>query len=168
MERKKVCSFCGSPTHNAFNCHHKHRSHIRPHSSRPKPIKRVSSKANQREAIAKRTWFINNPPDHMNGYTCYLQISRQCPKWLHSDEMVQEHIYPKSKYPELRYIVINRKAACTFCNEIKGSNLLESLAYIYPQIYSIITTAEWLAWEEEIAKYMKPELHKRDRGIIMP
>jgi hypothetical protein len=156
MGREKVCSFCGSPTHTAFLCSRRRHAWD---SHRKTPLRRESKVHNQRRSIVSRTWFIENPPDESGGYICYLQLSASCPTWVSKNEVTLEHVYPKKLYPELRYLTINIKPACEFCNKLKGSNRLESLVIVYPKLHDLLTTPEWLAWETEVTKFIKPELH---------
>lgn len=87
-----------------------------------KPIKRVG-KVTQKWIDHRKKWIKNNPPP----YTCYLQISSNCPKTLTIDTMTLDHVIPRSGSPELRYDDNNLKPACAPCNTQKGSKRLENL-----------------------------------------
>ena len=166
MGREKVCSFCGSPTHSSFNCYSKRRSgfdstgnYKKLKQKQKKHLRPESKKHNSKRAVLSNTWHILNPPDYRGGYTCYLQISKNCPKWMAKAYTTLEHVYPKNKYPELRWNVLNIKPACEWCNAEKLSNTVYQLAVIYPHIVTMIAAPEWQAWEAQIAPFIKPELH---------
>lgn len=99
-------------------------------------IKLVSSKTLTQEQEAKREWLRLNPPDERGRWYCYLQISPKCYKVLTTATLRQEHVKSKVRYPELKYVVSNRKAACDPCNAMKGSRDLDEIPEYtsYPQI----------------------------------
>jgi 5-methylcytosine-specific restriction endonuclease McrA len=158
----KGCGFCGSTTHTAFNCRRRRRplknspfkskrTHLRPESS---------SSRNKRRGMAKKR-FRDNPPDWKGGYTCYLQVSSNCPKWISRHYVTLEHIYPKASYPELKYVTLNIKPSCADCNRIKKGNTLEKLSIIYPQLLTMIKSEDWRRFVARLSEYssqLKQEL----------
>jgi 5-methylcytosine-specific restriction endonuclease McrA len=149
LRQKENCKYCGSSNHLSMICFHRPRH----------PLRKESDTARRRRMHVATTWFVLNPPNRDGQWMCYLQITRACPRFLDRDQITLEHVYPRAKYPELKYIVDNIKPSCEFCNKEKGRNTVEQLALIFPNIESMIQTPEWQYWEAEMQKYIKPELH---------
>jgi len=90
-----------------------------------KPINKFGKQAKKNAKTTKE--FIERLKSEADQYGtvyCYLQISPLCPKRLSLDQVVPEHVLPKSGNPELRHDQSNIKAACIFCNNMKGSQRL--------------------------------------------
>lgn len=94
-----------------------------------KPIKALGKrgKANQRTTAR---WREQNTE-----FICYLRISPLCLVFLDEQTAVPEHVIPKSKSSQTdAHDITKIRAACTFCNELKGSRTLEKLAEEFPQL----------------------------------
>lgn len=89
---------------------------------------------------------------------CYLQINKSCPRWMPRHVVTMEHVLSKTKYPEVKYNVINIMPACEFCNKSKLSNTPYHLAIIYPHIAAMIQTPAWKEWEEKITPFLNRPL----------
>lgn len=155
--RIKACSYCGGENHSSLTCFKKR---IRDYkiSKKMAPLRRESKASTDKRAILSNTFFANNPPDSRGGYTCYLQINRNCPKWVSKKHVTLEHVLPRSKYPEVKWNVLNIKPACSFCNQTKLSNTPYQLAYIWPQLWILLTSPEWKEWEKQITPFLKRPL----------
>ena len=108
-----------------------------------------SKSSNNKRQVAKNTFFQLRPADYKGGYTCYLQISPMCPKWMPKHYTTQEHTYPKQKFPELKYVPEVLLEACEFCNKLKLSATPEQLAIFYPHIKEMLES-DW--WQEFMDK----------------
>lgn len=150
----KDCSLCGNKTHTAFSCR-KRRKPLKqsPFKSKHTNFNKVSAKKQRKHDQLKREWFAENPPDYKGGYTCYLQISQDCPKWVSKKDVTLEHVYSKAGYPELVYVTFNIKPACSLCNGIKLSNTVEKLAVIYPQLVPMINSEDWRRFVVRLSQY---------------
>lgn len=146
---KNKCKYCGGSNHTSLMCQQKPRKALN--------NERASTKS--RRTATSRLWFKGNPPDHDGTWGCYLHISPHCPIRVTRSTLQQEHIKPKNRYKELRYMTLNIKASCEFCNKLKGPWTLEELAETYPQVAAMLLLPEWVAWEAEISQFVKPELH---------
>ncbi len=151
MKSPAVCSFCGSISHNSIRCYKKQIASLRdkPHKKK-KPIRKEIPIANNKRQLLKTTFFANNPPDEKGGYTCYLQISPHCLKWISKPYVTIEHVYPRQKFPELKYIPENILPSCEFCNKTKMSNTPEQLAIFFPNIKVMLETKEWLKFMNKL------------------
>lgn len=148
-----ACSYCGGDNHNSLTCYKK-RKKDHAELKRRAPLRRESKAHASKRAILYNTFFANNPPDELGGYTCYLQISKYCPKWLSQQNVTLEHVLPRSKFPELRWVSDNIKPACEFCNKTKMSNTVEKLSLFWPHLKDMMETPEWKAWEAQIAPFL--------------
>lgn len=122
--KQNICKWCGQTNHTSLMCFQKPRKRIKP----------VAKHTEQKEIDCKYAWFKENPPDESGTWVCYLQISPLCPILLTKETIVQEHVKPKGRYPELKYVVSNRKPSCEYCNGLKSSQSLETLAEEYPHL----------------------------------
>lgn len=140
--RKKLpkCTYCKERGHTSLVCFSKPRA----------PIALESPKHKAKRQAVFREWIKLNPPDANGHWICYLQIHSKCPVYLDRRALRLEHIYPKSGYPALIYVVKNNKAACDYCNKLKGSSTLNRLRKWIPRVRQLTETAEWQAWEAEI------------------
>lgn len=120
-----TCNHCGAVgKHYAWQC-----------PSRSKqPLRKESIKSRSKRLEVRELWFELNPPDKHGMWTCYLQISPDCPKRLSEGMVNLEHVKPRSKNPELKYDVSNIKAACLRCNGAKGSRSIAGLARQFPHL----------------------------------
>lgn len=146
---KNRCKYCGKPGHSSLMCQSKPR----------RAMKKESEKTESKRTATSRQWFKENPPDHKGTWECYLQISPQCPVRITRSTITLEHVKPKNRYKELRYITLVIKPACEFCNKLKGPWTLEELAETYPRVAEMLLQSAWVAWEAEIAQFVRPELH---------
>jgi 5-methylcytosine-specific restriction endonuclease McrA len=120
LNPKNLCKYCGSNMHTTLMCINKPRV----------PLRKESEKAKSKRTATSREWYTLNPPDKNGTWTCYLQISPRCPRILTRTTITLEHVKSKARHPELKYVVSNLKAACEFCNKLKGSLDLEDLPMI--------------------------------------
>jgi 5-methylcytosine-specific restriction endonuclease McrA len=60
-------------------------------------------------------------------YTCYLQISPDCPGTMRPEHTTLDHIQSRSRHPELRYVQDNLAPCCWACNELKGSKSVDQI-----------------------------------------
>lgn len=149
QSKREPCKWCGGKDHLSFTCY------IRPKH----PLLKESKTARSKRQSMASVWFRKNPPDENGNWICYLQITRRCPRILTRETITLEHVYPKAKYPELKYKIENIKPSCVFCNKEKGRNTLVQLALLYPHILDMVISPEWVAWEADLMKFVKPELH---------
>lgn len=152
---KDTCSYCSELGHTKFNCFKKPK----------KSLKLESKKSRQKRGTTTGKWFGANPPDDNGYWHCYLQISSLCPKRLTRQLLTLEHVYPKVKYPELKYSIDNLKPSCSFCNKLKGSNTVDTLAKSFVNIAIMIQKPEWKAWEERIMNNVNKEI-RADQPVL--
>lgn len=137
--RKKIrCGNCGADGHTSLMCWKKRREVIRVESPKKK----------QARLRTMAQWFEQNPPDEDGKWACYLGISPYCLRVITRDQLQLEHVYPKNKYPALRYITSNIKPSCGYCNSLKLSNTINQLCKFYPNLASLVSQPEWQAWED--------------------
>lgn len=123
--RTPECTYCGKTNHTSIACFNKPR----------KAIKRISDKTVIKDLESRGEWLQANPGDIERGkWLCYLQISEQCPKILTIETLTREHVKPKGSHHSLKYNIANIKPACYFCNSLKGSRSIESLAKDWPHL----------------------------------
>lgn len=101
-------------------------------------IRKESPKAYAHRQETKSAWLLANPPDENGEWGCYLKISELCPKKVNIDTLIQEHVKPRKRHPELKYSIDNIRAACEWCNRLKSGMELEDLAEIYPHLKPLI------------------------------
>ncbi len=121
------CKWCSSPNHTQFYCKKKPR----------KPIPFESPKSKKKRMKTRALWYQQNPPDENGTWLCYLQISSLCPKSLTKETLTMEHVQPRVKAPELKYVVENIRPSC---NKMKDSRTIEQLAKIWPHLTQYIDT----------------------------
>ena len=115
----KQCKWCGEkyPGHYPYQCfkNPKRKAYC------------ISKKGKEYEnwVMAKRKWFAKNLPDQDGLYTCYLQISINCPKRMRPRMTTLDHVKPRGSNAKFRYTQSNLKPACRWCNSLKGSRSLE-------------------------------------------
>lgn len=112
-----------------------------------KPLAKESPKTRRLRRYTANDWFRLNPPDENGEWECWLQISTLCPKQVIRETITLEHVYPKVRYPELKFAVENIKPSCSFCNKMKSSKTPEDLARAFHHIAILIQTDEWKSWE---------------------
>ena len=114
----KTCKYCGeeNPRHWPFQC-------FKNPKRKKYSINKIGKVAKQMQSV-REVWFRENPP---NGeyYYCYLGISNYCPNRLLPIETFLDHVKPRSRFPELRYDLLNLMPICYWCNTLKGSKSLE-------------------------------------------
>lgn len=121
----KGCTSCGSPDHTQFYCRSTPRKPIET-KSRLKPI----GKRGKKNQDTTRRWREQNTE-----FICYLRISPRCLIHLDEHTAVPEHVNPKSKSSQDdAHDITKIRAACTFCNELKGSRTITTLAETYPHL----------------------------------
>lgn len=98
---------------------------------RCKPRKRINpiGKTAKKNKATTEAWRAQNTE-----FVCYLQISPMCLVWLDEQTAVPEHTIPKGRGQEFAHDITKIRAACTFCNQLKGSRTLESLAKEFPHL----------------------------------
>lgn len=121
---KSYCDNCGI-THTALMCFNKPRLPIRP-------------KRNLTWEQTKIKWIILNPADQYGLWECYLKIAPNCLRRMDRQQLVLDHIKPKGSFPEIAYDMDNLGPVCFYCNSLKGSRSLESLAKDYPQLNHLV------------------------------
>lgn len=127
----KICQRpgCDRGTYGEFCMMHKPRKPIQTRT-RINPI----GKRGKRNQDTTRRWREQNTE-----FTCYLRISPMCLIHLDEQTAVPEHVKPKSKSTqEEAHDITKIRAACTFCNQLKGSRTLESLAKEYPHLQRLL------------------------------
>jgi 5-methylcytosine-specific restriction endonuclease McrA len=145
----KPCKNCGRTGHYAINCYNLRRPSLR----QRKPLRLRSQKEEERYGIFHKKWHAINPPNAEGFWVCYLQISKGCPKVLTYEELQLEHVFPRSKYPELKYVLANVKAACAPCNKLKRSNTIYQMALFYPRLAELINSPEWFRLVAELGVF---------------
>lgn len=140
FKRGYACKYCGGNDHYAMSCF-----------KRPqKKITSESDKTKGRRLRVRKAWFNLNPPDSNGQWECYLQISPECPKSVDRHTISLEHVRSKVRSPKLIFVVENIKAACEPCNKLKRSWSMLDLAETYPNIFDLITTPAWQAYEKQL------------------
>lgn len=134
------CRNCGADGHTALMCYKKRRTVPRAESPKRKAL-RLSTAAQ---------WLKENPPDQDGMWACYLGISPHCLRVVNRSQVQLEHVYPKNKYPALRYTTLNIKPSCGPCNSLKLSNTINRLCKFYPNLIGLVSTSEWQAWEDQM------------------
>lgn len=109
----KSCKVCGSDLHTAFTCSRKPRQQLRAR----KRMKRVG-KVTKTWMHVRDQWIAENPPDYAGYYYCYIPI---CGLALTEKELTLDHMYSRSRHPELRFDLDNLAPCCTYHNKDKGS-----------------------------------------------
>lgn len=150
----KKCSYCGKTGHTSMYCYAKPVVSLKTfHRLNPE-----SPKAKKERVRTAAIWHQNNPPDENGNYECYLKISALCPQTVSREILTLEHVYPRAKFPELKYNWRNIKASCPYCNKLKGSNTIEKLALMFPQVALLIETKEWQVWQRKLnIRIISPE-----------
>lgn len=140
MKRGYACKHCGGGDHYAMVCF-----------KRPQtPIKVESDRSLAKRRRTRRAWFSSNKHGPDGFWDCYLQIDPKCVRRVNAQTIDLEHVRSKTRHPKLKYEIKNIKAACQPCNKLKRSWSLEDLAATYPHIFDMITTPEWVAYEQEL------------------
>lgn len=145
MLKHRACKVCGSNYHTAG--YHKPKKPLKRSIT---PIKMESDKARGKRITTYKIWIKLNPPDEYGYWDCYLRISSLCPKRINREMLILEHVYPKIKYPALKYEPKNIKPSCAFCNRLKQSNTVQQLAKTFPHIAIMISKPEWKVWEASL------------------
>lgn len=97
------------------------------------PIRKIGKRGKKNQETTK-AWRAQNTE-----FICYLQISPLCLVRLDEQTAVPEHVVPKSKSSQADAHDIKKiRAACTFCNQLKGSRTIESLAKEYPHLQRLL------------------------------
>jgi 5-methylcytosine-specific restriction endonuclease McrA len=144
VSKKVVCTFCDKEGHTSIQCFLKKRT----------PLNLIAKKTNKRRKLKREEWFRKNPP--VDGrWTCYLNISPYCPEKVTYKYLEIEHVYPRSSFPSMKWKTLNMKPSCTWCNSLKGSRSIESLAREYPHIRKMIHSPEWLEWKKKLFSTVK-------------
>ena len=131
MKKQPYCNFCEEFGHYEFQCFKKPRQPInRNKIGRIRP----KNKTVQQEREFKNQWIQDNPPDQYGFWTCYLQIHPNCPVRISIELLALEHVIPKSRGKKYKYDPKNIRPSEYWCNSLKGSRTLESLAKDYPHL----------------------------------
>lgn len=141
-KRTAKCTYCGGIGHSSFGCYQKPRNTMQLESTKSKE---------KRQALSQE-WHKLNKPDATGHWYCYLCISPHCTPILDIQGLTLEHVYPKNKYPKLKYEVLNVKASCAACNKLKMSNTINRLSHWMPRIRELVGTPEWQMWEGQMAE----------------
>lgn len=124
----QYCSFCERKTHHTSrNCPFRVKQ-IAPEESKEDRIKRLAT---------RELWYQMNPPENGH-YSCYLQISPECPRKLVGSEMELDHVLPASRFPEHKYSIANLMPSCAYCNVMKADSTLKFLAKKYPHLQAYL------------------------------
>lgn len=120
MSKQRIlgCKYCGLTGHLEFACHMKPRKPLKT-KRRIRPIGKKSVKW----LATRRKWLRNHPPNHQGYYICYL-----CGIRVHKDKVELDHIYSRSRRPDLVYNENNLRPCCHECNQLKGSKSYEYFA----------------------------------------
>lgn len=131
-------------------------------------MKPESTKTKAKRIAVSSEWFRLNPPEHDGYWYCYLGISPYCLRRMTNPEVCLEHVYPKNKYPALRYEVLNLKASCSFCNELKLSNTIAALqrSGMFPMLTSLIRSPDWQEWEAKMAELAEQLGVRLDQPLV--
>jgi hypothetical protein len=133
-----TCKFCGERGHTKFDCFNRPKTVLK----NTKKLRQESLSTRQKRQEFASEWFQHNWPKD-GQWICWLQISKKCPIKLTRDMVQLEHVYPKRKFPELKYIQENVKPSCEFCNELKRGNTPEQLALLFPSVSRQVLTEAW-------------------------
>lgn len=147
---KIICRHCGGKDHSSMTCWQRPRSGF---TSKRKSLRWRSKKAEIKYGELHKAWHKMNRPNKDKGWTCWLQISPSCPKQLTYAKLQLEHVYPRAKFKELEYVVMNVKPACESCNKAKLSNTPQQLAMYYENIALKIQTPAWKRWEQQVIPF---------------
>lgn len=127
----RVCSRpdCSRGTYGEFCMAHKPRQPLQQKA----PLRKLGKRGRKNQQTT-RAWREQNKE-----FICYLQIDPRCLIYLDEQTAVPEHVKPKSKSTQEEAHDIKKiRAACTFCNELKGSRTIETLAKIYPHLQRLL------------------------------
>lgn len=80
------------------------------------PLRRLGPVGKQWLQVRK-AWVKLHPPNHQGYYICAL-----CGRWVPEKVMELDHIVPRSRAPELRFVLENLQPTCHACNTTKGSS----------------------------------------------
>jgi hypothetical protein len=148
MKRGYKCKYCGAG-HWSSTCFQRPR----------KPMAQQSKRTKDLSLAMKHQWRKDNPPDKGGHWLCYLRISLTCPIFLDNELLTYEHVRAKVRSPALKFCSKNIRPACESCNKLKGSWSVTELAESYPQVFAMVTTPEWQAYEEQL-DILEAELSK--------
>lgn len=154
---KWKCKYCGGNDHTSLMCLRKPRHAMRQESKNHKLNRMRTSDS----------WYTINPPDKDGHWQCYLQISPYCLKVLDRSTISLEHIYPKIKWPELRYRHENIMPSCAYCNKLKLSNTLNQLCKFSQVVCDLVSTLEWQEREDRLQE-LSEELGSRHLDRPLP
>ena len=129
-----------------------------------RPMRFRSEKAKEKYGELHKAWHKANPISKDHKYTCWLGISPDCPGRITYQQLQLEHVWPKSGYKELEYVVINIKASCGYCNQLKGSLSPQRLAKVYVRIADLWNTTAWKTYAYQVAQ-SSPRLKIELEGI---
>lgn len=121
---KKYCNNCGV-THTPIMCF-----------SKPRKSLKIKHDLTWDQTVAK--WKLANPPNLNGNWVCYLQIAPLCPGKIDRHQLTLDHVIPKSRGKQYKYDYLNLRACCVYCNSLKGSRTLESLAHEYPHLEALL------------------------------
>lgn len=120
----KSCIVCGKRAYSDYCVQHKPRRPIaRSKQIAPakKPISFIGKQA--RKWIATRKLWISLHPGPL--YRCHY-----CSCIMNLEAMTLDHIIPRSRRPDLRYVLSNLIPACGPCNTLKGSKSHDEFEHI--------------------------------------
>lgn len=122
---KKPCKYCKQTTHFSYACYQNPKRALK--TLKRSPINKVG-KYTKQWYITRATWIRKNPPP-IDGvwWECYLQIHPWCPKRIDISHLTLDHVVSRSRDPSLRFNLNNLRPCCAYCNELKGSNSLDSV-----------------------------------------
>lgn len=84
-------------------------------------LRHEAPKSRQKREQTAKEWHEANPPNEYGQWECYLKISTFCLQWVDEETLNREHVFSKTRRPDLKYDISNIKPACSPCNELKGS-----------------------------------------------
>lgn len=119
----KACKWCGGTDHTQFYCRQKARTPIKRNTAlvvrsnvslvrQNKPIRRLG-KQHQLWMATRKLWFELY---YASRYYCHY-----CGIGMLKSETTLDHLIPRSRRPDLRYVLWNLVSACGPCNTKKGS-----------------------------------------------
>jgi 5-methylcytosine-specific restriction endonuclease McrA len=113
------CTHCDSLEHFKSDCpkrRPKWKDRVPGPDGRYPPLKSYIIGFKEKWGRCRKQWMQENPPNHAGFYQCHY-----CGVNIPAKEMQLDHKIPRSRAPELRYVLSNLTPSCFTCNGLKGS-----------------------------------------------
>lgn len=119
--KPKPCKYCGGTNHQSFQCFKRPKKPSKPKAVKPLKRTAIKVKIDYKWLATRREWFSLHPPDHAGYYYCKIVPCLLPGVPMLQAEVALDHIKPKGKYRELKYVLSNLRESHHLCNNEKGS-----------------------------------------------